>query len=108
VVGKGSFGSVRADQGALTNLLWRLKRQWHRWFPSRPCGGGGYLWRWRAGRGGSGRGGRAVIAGGPDHGRELRPHPGVVLLPFCCQIAERSGLLSVVAARTGEVRAGTL
>ena len=33
VVGKVSFGSVRADQGVLTNLLWRAKRQWHRWFP---------------------------------------------------------------------------
>jgi hypothetical protein len=33
VVGKAGFGSVRADQGALTNLLWRAKRQWQRWFP---------------------------------------------------------------------------
>ena len=33
VVGKVGFGSVRADQGALTNLLWRTMRQWRRWFP---------------------------------------------------------------------------
>jgi hypothetical protein len=23
----------RTTQGAVANLLWRLKRQWHRWFP---------------------------------------------------------------------------
>jgi hypothetical protein len=32
VVGKVSFGSVRADQGVLTNLLWRAMRQSRRWF----------------------------------------------------------------------------
>jgi hypothetical protein len=25
--------ATRAPQGRLDNLLWRLKRQWHRWFP---------------------------------------------------------------------------
>jgi hypothetical protein len=23
----------RVEQGPLANLLWRAKRQWHRWFP---------------------------------------------------------------------------
>ena len=26
-------GVSRAEQSALDNLLWRAKRQWHRWFP---------------------------------------------------------------------------
>jgi hypothetical protein len=25
--------NVRISQGPLDNLLWRAKRQWHRWFP---------------------------------------------------------------------------
>jgi hypothetical protein len=25
--------SSRVEQGLLENLLWRAKRQWHRWFP---------------------------------------------------------------------------
>jgi hypothetical protein len=24
---------ARREQGPLDNLLWRAKRQWHRWFP---------------------------------------------------------------------------
>jgi hypothetical protein len=28
------FGSgTRVTQGPLDNLIWRAKRQWHRWFP---------------------------------------------------------------------------
>jgi hypothetical protein len=26
-------GTEPLDQGSLDNLLWRAKRQWHRWFP---------------------------------------------------------------------------
>jgi hypothetical protein len=26
-------GQKRLPQSPLDNLLWRLKRQWHRWFP---------------------------------------------------------------------------
>jgi hypothetical protein len=27
------YSTLRAKQTAFENLLWRLKRQWHRWFP---------------------------------------------------------------------------
>jgi hypothetical protein len=30
---------TRVPQPYLDNLLWRAKRQWHRWFPSRPVRG---------------------------------------------------------------------
>jgi len=33
VVMKVHFSYVEVQQGALERLLWRAKRQWHRWFP---------------------------------------------------------------------------
>ena len=33
VVEAGMWPVKRVDQTLLGNLLWRLKRQWHRWFP---------------------------------------------------------------------------
>jgi hypothetical protein len=29
----GMLASSKVDQTSLGNLLWRAKRQWHRWFP---------------------------------------------------------------------------
>jgi hypothetical protein len=33
VMGKSSHANNRFPQSPLDNLLWRAKRQWHRWFP---------------------------------------------------------------------------
>jgi hypothetical protein len=31
--GTGWVSILREDRGPIGNLLWRAKRQWHRWFP---------------------------------------------------------------------------
>jgi hypothetical protein len=33
VISKGCTEQLRIEQGPLRNAVWRLKRQWHRWFP---------------------------------------------------------------------------